>query len=70
MLEERLREREARLPHQERSLFRLDRIGMWTKLRPGVRRFLTAAAPHYELWIHTNGTWCASLPCPSHCRPN
>ncbi len=28
---------------------------MWTKLRPGVFEFLHNLAPHYELWVHTNG---------------
>ena len=51
---------EARLPEAERGLFRLDHIGMWTKLRPGVRDFLAAAALLFELWIHTNGTGCAA----------
>lgn len=30
-------------------------LQMWTKLRPGVHRFLQKAAKAYELWIHTNG---------------
>jgi hypothetical protein len=29
---------------------------MWTKLRPGVHKFLQRAARTYQLWIHTNGT--------------
>ncbi|KIZ03734.1 hypothetical protein MNEG_4223 [Monoraphidium neglectum] len=29
---------------------------MWTKLRPGARRFLAAAAEKFELWIHTAGS--------------
>jgi RNA polymerase II C-terminal domain phosphatase-like 3/4 len=37
------------------ELFRLERLGMWTKLRPGVRDFLRRAHEKYELWIHTNG---------------
>lgn len=42
------------LPNQE--LFRLPRVGMWTKVRPGARALLAAAAPRYELWIHTAGS--------------
>ena len=57
MLEAQLRSEAAR-PFEERSLFRLESVGMWTKLRPGVRAFLAAAAQLFELWIHTNGTWC------------
>ena len=48
----------ARLPARERQLHRLPCIGMWTKLRPGARAFLDAAAARFELWIHTNGTRC------------
>jgi phosphoserine phosphatase len=29
---------------------------MWTKLRPGARALLAAAAQRYELWIHTAAT--------------
>ena len=39
----------------ERSLFKLEHIQMWTKLRPGVRTFLAQAKRYFELWIHTNG---------------
>jgi hypothetical protein len=66
-LEARLRAETARLPAGQRSLFRLDGIGMWTKLRPGVRAFLAAAAQLFELWIHTNGTWCPLLPSVHPC---
>ncbi len=47
---------EAHLPTERRSLFRLDHIQMYTKLRPSVREFLRRAAPLWDLWIHTNGT--------------
>eukprot|EP00884_Botryococcus_braunii_P005692 jgi/Botrbrau1/15123/Bobra.0283s0002.1 len=47
---------EASLPSNQRNLFKLDQIQMYTKLRPGAREFLRKAAPHWELWIHTNGT--------------
>ena len=49
-----------RLPEEERQLFRLERIQMWTKLRPAVRHFLETAHQHFELWIHTNGNRCLS----------
>jgi hypothetical protein len=45
----------ATLPPDQRLLFRLDAIKMWTKLRPGVHSFLLGAARYYQLWIHTNG---------------
>jgi len=37
------------------QVFSLSAVGMWTKLRPGVRQFLDAAAQNFQLWIHTNG---------------
>jgi hypothetical protein len=40
-------------PDQE--LFRLPRVSMWTKLRPGVRDMLRHASERFELWIHTAG---------------
>ena len=49
------------LPAEERSLFALTGIGMWTKLRPGVRSFLDGVAEFFELWIHTNGNRSARL---------
>ena len=55
----------ARLPARERQLHRLPRVGMWTKLRPGARAFLAAAAARFELWIHTNGTRCGLAGSPS-----
>lgn len=45
----------ATLPEDQRLLFRIDGIKMWTKLRPGVHKFLQRAARYYQLWIHTNG---------------
>lgn len=59
-------------PGSERRLHQLHAIQMWTKLRPGVRAFLAAMAPLFELWIHTNGSrhgrplaplYLHSLPC-------
>ena len=46
---------EANRPADEKQIFHVERIQMWTKLRPAVRRFLYAANQHFELWIHTNG---------------
>eukprot|EP00775_Hariotina_reticulata_P011392 gene11392-11540_t len=43
-------------PKEERDLHRLGRVGMWTKLRPGVRDFLKRAAERFELWIYTAGS--------------
>lgn len=43
----------AKLPglnHPSTHLFQ-----MYTKLRPGVREFLTHASRYFQLWIHTNG---------------
>lgn len=58
MLQQRLAQ-EAAWPEAERSLFKLDSIGMWTKLRPGVRAMLAALASQFQMWIFTNGTRCA-----------
>lgn len=55
-----------RHPEDQRELFRVDRIQMWTKLRPAVRQFLEAAHEKFELWIHTNGNRCMSM--PSSCQ--
>ena len=55
-------------PPEQRELHRLPRIGMWTKLRPGALAFLAAAAPRFELWIHTNGTRCAAGPAWQACE--
>ena len=46
---------------EERSLFRLDAIGMWTKLRPGVRAMLAQLAPLFQMWIFTNGNRSACI---------
>ncbi len=53
------------LPAEERSLFALTGIGMWTKLRPGVRAFLDGVAEFFELWIHTNGNRSACFRTPN-----
>lgn len=51
-------EADAALPHQEnRMLFRISGMQMYTKLRPGIREFLRRTAEKFELWIHTNGTF-------------
>jgi hypothetical protein len=64
------RKTENRLPEEQRSLFRLDRIGMWTKLRPAVRSFLAATAPLFELWVYTNGTRYANAAAPFPFSPS
>ena len=51
-----------RLPEEQRELFRVERIQMWTKLRPAVRQFLEAAHEKFELWIHTNGNRWVRFP--------
>jgi hypothetical protein len=43
-------------PRESRDLHRLVRLGMWTKLRPGVREFLRRAAARFELWVYTAGS--------------
>ena len=43
-------------PREQQDLHRLVRMGMWTKLRPGVREFLQRAAELFELWIYTAGS--------------
>jgi NLI interacting factor-like phosphatase len=57
-LQQRMAKEAERLPEEQRSLFALDGIQMWTKLRPGVRAFLRAARDLFELWIHTNANRC------------
>lgn len=47
---------EAALDPQSRLLHRLDHLGMWTKLRPGVRSFLRQAALLFEIHINTAGS--------------
>ena len=60
MLEDK-RQAEEGLAMGERSLFRLDAIGMWTKLRPGVRAMLAQLAPLFQMWIFTNGNRSACM---------
>lgn len=50
------RERAERADPDERSLYRMDHIGMWTKLRPGVRCFLRQAASMFEIHVLTAGS--------------
>ncbi len=60
LLERKLLE-ESERPIEERQLFKLDAIGMWTKLRPGVRAMLAQLAPLFQMWIFTNGTRCVCM---------
>lgn len=55
---------------EHRQLFRLPRVNMWTKLRPGVRQFLEKAHQYFELWIHTNGTRSYALAMVDLLDPN
>lgn len=61
-LQRRTEEEAASLAAEQRLLFALPQIGMWTKLRPGVREFLSSADEFFELWIHTNGNRCGQRP--------
>ncbi|CAL8464910.1 g4445 [Coccomyxa elongata] len=61
LLLERQLQREARLPQEERRLFRLDHISMWTVLRPGLRHLLATVAPLFQLWIQTNASRAYAL---------
>lgn len=44
---------ETCLPESCRELYKMQRFSTWTKLRPGVRQFLTSAAEKFEIWIHS-----------------
>jgi hypothetical protein len=57
-LQNRLAHETQSIPAGQRELYRLPKVGMWTKLRPGVREFLQRASEKFELWIHTNGNRC------------
>lgn len=61
-LQRRVEEEAVALTPEQRLLFALPQIGMWTKLRPGVREFLSSADEFFELWIHTNGNRWAQSP--------
>lgn len=43
------------IDHQ-RELYRSERLGVWTKLRPGVRDFLSQAAEKFELWVRSSSS--------------
>ena len=47
--------KQAELPEEERLLCKLAPIHIWTKLRPGVHRFLRDASRLYEMYIYTMG---------------
>lgn len=47
---------EAHLPPEKRDVFFLPQQQLWTKLRPGVRAFLAAAAAKFSLVVYTNAT--------------
>ncbi|CAK9221117.1 unnamed protein product [Sphagnum troendelagicum] len=49
------RTRASREGHAQRELYRFPHMGMWTKLRPGIWRFLARASQLYELHVYTMG---------------
>ncbi len=55
LLAEKVRQESTRHP-EEKSLHRIDRQRMWTKLRPGVRQFMRRAASLFEIHICTMGS--------------
>lgn len=44
------------MPDAQRELYRSERLGLWTKLRPGARELLAAAALKFELWAHSTAS--------------
>lgn len=52
---ERLTSEASLLPDHQRELYRSERLGVWTKMRPGVREFLQRAADKFELWAYSSG---------------
>eukprot|EP00803_Ostreobium_quekettii_P002182 evm.model.scf_1521.3 EVM.evm.TU.scf_1521.3 scf_1521:24872-32424(-) len=55
VLNTKMLQEEHRVP-EEKQLFKLPKLGLWTKLRPGLREFLNRAKGSFELWIHTSGS--------------
>ena len=53
---ERLLRGEAELPDAQRSLFRLDSLGLWVKLRPGVHQLLQTLHGRFQTWACTSAT--------------
>ena len=52
------------LPEAQRELYRSERLGVWTKLRPGAREFLSHAADKFELWVYSASTRCVERLAP------
>ncbi|KAJ9523263.1 hypothetical protein QJQ45_024045, partial [Haematococcus lacustris] len=55
-LSQRLFAEASSLPDSQRELYRSERLGVWTKLRPGVREFLARAAEKFEIWVRSAGS--------------
>jgi len=55
------------LQDSERDLYRSERLGIWTKLRPGARNFLARAAEKFELWVYSSGSRCVARGCCCCC---
>ncbi len=47
---------EAQLPVAQRSLFRLDSLELWVKLRPGVHQLLQTLHGRFQTWACTSAT--------------
>ncbi|KAL0054586.1 hypothetical protein WJX82_011216 [Trebouxia sp. C0006] len=47
---------EAQLFDAQRSLFRLDSLGLWVKLRPGVHQLLQTLHGRFQTWAFTSAT--------------
>ena len=47
---------EAQLPVVQRSLFRLDSLGLWVKLRLGVHQLLQTLHGRFQTWACTSNT--------------
>ena len=47
---------ETQLPFSQRSLFRLDSLQFWVKLRPGVHQLLQTLHGRFQAWACTSAT--------------
>lgn len=52
---QKLEEIAASQPQEEPTLYRLQHMGLWTKLRPGLRAFLKSARELFDLHVFTMG---------------
>lgn len=53
---QRLEAEAGSLPDARRELYRSERLGVWTKLRPGAREFLARAEEMFEVWVRSAGS--------------